>query len=50
MISKYEFIDAMKALFPVMLMCVWAGVSKSGFYDWLSRPASATAARRRSSR
>ena len=47
MISRYEFIDAMKALFPVVLMCVWAGVSKSGFYDWLSRPASATAARRR---
>ena len=47
MISKYEFIDAMKALFPVVLMCVWAGVSKSGFYDWLTRPASATATRRR---
>jgi len=46
-ISKYEFIDAMKALFPVVLMCVWAGVSKSGFYDWLTRPASATATRRR---
>jgi putative transposase len=46
-ISRYEFIDAMKALFPVVLMCVWAGVSKSGFYAWLSRPASATAARRR---
>jgi transposase InsO family protein len=46
-ISKYEFIDAVKALFPVVLMCVWAGVSRSGFYDWLSRPASATAARRR---
>jgi putative transposase len=45
-ISKYEFIDAMKALFPVVLMCVWAGVSKSGFYDWLSRAVSATAARR----
>jgi putative transposase len=46
-ISKYEFIDAMKALFPVVLMCVWSEVSRSGFYDWMSRPASATAARRR---
>lgn len=46
MISKYEFIDAMKALFPIVLMCLWSGVSKSGFYDWASRPVSATAARR----
>jgi putative transposase len=45
--SKYEFIDAMKALYPIVLMCLWAEVSKSGFYDWLTRPASATAARRR---
>jgi hypothetical protein len=29
----YEFIDAQKALFPAVLMCVWAGVSRSGFYD-----------------
>jgi hypothetical protein len=28
-------------------MCVWAGVSRSGFYDWLTRPASASVARRR---
>lgn len=47
MISKYEFIDAMKALYPIVLMCLWAEVSKSGFYDWLTRPTSATAARRR---
>jgi transposase InsO family protein len=46
-ISKYEFIDAMKALYPIVLMCLWAEVSKSGFYDWLTRPTSATAARRR---
>ena len=46
MISKYEFIDAQKAFFPTTLMCVWAAVSRSGFYDWLSRPTSATAARR----
>jgi len=27
-------------------MCKWLGVSKSGFYDWKSRPESATARRR----
>ncbi len=45
--SKYEFIDAQKAFYPIVLMCVWLTVSRSGFYDWASRPASATAARRR---
>lgn len=28
-------------------MCTWLGVSESGFYDWVKRPASATAKRRR---
>jgi putative transposase len=46
-IARYEFIDAQKALYPVVLMCRWAAVSRSGFYDWCSRPTSATAARRR---
>jgi len=46
-IAKYEFIDAQKAHYPIVLMCLWAGVSRSGFYDWLTRPASATATRRR---
>ena len=47
MIAKYEFIDAQKAFYPVVLMCTWLAVSRSGFYDWACRPLSATAARRR---
>ena len=44
MIARYEFIDAQKALYPVVLMCLWAAVSRSGFYDRCSRPASVTGA------
>ena len=55
MSEKYEFIDAEYAeavpagsgRFPaVACMCRWLGVSKSGFYEWWSRPESATAGRR----
>lgn len=54
MSAKYAFIDAEKATanadgsprYRIKLMCVWLGVSTSGFYDWCSRPASATAVRR----
>lgn len=31
---------------PVTKMCAWLSVSTSGFYHWLARPESATAARR----
>lgn len=53
--QKYEFIDAEYAAgtaadtahAPTMIqMCDWLDVSKSGFYDWKSRPESATATRR----
>ena len=51
MSEKYSFIDAQKAVrnadgsarYTVRLMCTWLAVSVSGFYDWASRPASATA-------
>jgi len=52
--AKYAFIDAERATrntdgtrrYQVVAMCTWLGVSTSGFYEWSSRPASATAARR----
>lgn len=46
MTAKFEFIDAQKANYPVVAMCTWADVSRSGYYEWRDRPASATAARR----
>lgn len=56
MSEKYEFIDAeyadnraaddAAAAPTIVQMCAWLAVSKSGFYDWRNRPASATARRR----
>jgi len=48
--AKYEYVDSQKNdplnTNPVVKMCSWLGVSTSGFHHWLSRPQSATAARR----
>ncbi len=50
MSDVYEFIDAEYATCESALamtqMCAWLEVSKSGFYEWRSRPESATARRR----
>jgi putative transposase len=44
--SKYEFIDGEKAFYPIVSMCVWAHVSRAGYYEWVNRPESATVVRR----
>lgn len=52
--ARYEFIDAEKATkntdgtsrYSIKQMCAWLEVAPSGYYEWLSRPMSATARRR----
>jgi putative transposase len=52
--DTFEFIDAEYAdphqnnnsTPSIVQMCVWTGVSRSGYYDWRNKPESATARRR----
>ncbi len=38
--SRYGFIDAEKANYPVSVLCKVLKVSRSGYYDWKDRPPS----------
>jgi hypothetical protein len=33
--DKFAFIDAEKAMFPIVKMCTWLDVSTSGYYEWV---------------
>jgi putative transposase len=48
--DKYELIWAEKANYPIVKMCCWIEVSRSGFYDWQTARVRPSAAARRSSR
>lgn len=41
MTEKYALVQTEKGKYPVATMCRWLNVSRSGFYEWESRPISA---------
>ncbi len=43
---KYAFIDSLRTQYAVEKMCLWAGVSRSGYYKWRNRKPSAQDCRR----
>jgi len=45
--AKYALIDAEKAFYPTVRMCVWLSVSRSGFYEWAGRAPGIREQRRR---
>ena len=46
MSAKYAFICSEEGNYPIVSMCRWAGVSRSGYHDWKTRAPSARATRR----
>ena len=46
MTAKYAFICSEEGNYPIVSMCRWVGVSRSGYHDWKTRPESARATRR----
>jgi transposase InsO family protein len=43
---KYAFIESEEGNYPIMSMCRWTKVSRSGYYHWKTRPQSDTGKRR----
>jgi putative transposase len=43
-VSRFRFIDAEKATYPIALLCRVLGVSRAGYYGWRRRPRSSRAA------
>jgi putative transposase len=43
-VSRFRFIDAEKATYPIALLCRVLGVSRAGYYGWRRRPPSSRAA------